>query len=85
MDWGAHEVIASVLGRLHRPRAAALPDLTPLETRLRALIDAKMKGKGLEPEEDAPPDRGNVVDLMAALKKSLGNKAPPAAALASKV
>ena len=49
------------------------------ETRLRALIDAKMKGKGLEPEEDAPPDRGNVVDLMAAMKKSLGNKAPEAA------
>ena len=42
------------------------------ETRLRAVIEAKIKGEGLEPEADAEPDRGNVIDLMAALKKSLG-------------
>jgi DNA end-binding protein Ku len=42
------------------------------ETRLRAMIDAKLKGEGIEDEETAEPDRGNVVDLMAALKKSLG-------------
>jgi DNA end-binding protein Ku len=42
------------------------------ETRLRAMIDAKLKGEGIEDEEAAEPDRGNVVDLMAALKKSLG-------------
>jgi DNA end-binding protein Ku len=42
------------------------------ETRLRAVIDAKLKGEGIEPEEAAEPDRGNVVDLMAALRKSLG-------------
>jgi len=42
------------------------------ETRLRAVIDAKLKGEGIEPEETAEPDRGNVVDLMAALRKSLG-------------
>jgi DNA end-binding protein Ku len=42
------------------------------ETRLRAMIDAKLKGEGIEEEETAEPDRGNVVDLMAALKKSLG-------------
>ena len=42
------------------------------ETRLRAMIDAKLKGEGIEEEETAEPDRSNVVDLMAALKKSLG-------------
>jgi DNA end-binding protein Ku len=44
------------------------------ETRLRAMIDAKLKGEGIEEEETAEPDRGNVVDLMAALKKSLGQE-----------
>ncbi len=42
------------------------------ETRLRAMIDAKLKGEGVDREQPAPEDRGNVVDLMAALKKSLG-------------
>ncbi|WP_419757549.1 Ku protein [Acidisoma sp.] len=42
------------------------------ETRLRAVIEAKLKGEGIEAEEAAEPDRGNVVDLMAALRKSLG-------------
>jgi DNA end-binding protein Ku len=41
------------------------------ETRLRAMIDAKLKGEGIEDEEPAEPDRGNVVDLMAALRKSV--------------
>ncbi len=51
------------------------------ETRLRAMIDAKLKGEGVEEEEPNEPDRGNVVDLMAALKKSLGEtKAAPAKA-----
>jgi DNA end-binding protein Ku len=45
------------------------------ETRLRAVIDAKMKGKGLEPEAEEEPDRSNVVDLMAALRQSLGQGA----------
>ena len=45
------------------------------ETRLRAVIEAKLKGEGIEPEADEEPDRGNVVDLMAALKKSLGQTA----------
>ena len=44
------------------------------ETRLRAMIDAKLKGEGIEPTEPAEPDRTNVVDLMAALKKSLGQE-----------
>jgi DNA end-binding protein Ku len=43
------------------------------ETRLRAMIDAKLKGGGIEVEADVPVEAtGNVVDLMAALKKSLG-------------
>jgi DNA end-binding protein Ku len=45
------------------------------ETRLRALIDAKLKGEGIDMEAAAPEVRAsNVVDLMAALKKSLGEE-----------
>jgi DNA end-binding protein Ku len=45
------------------------------ETRLRALIDAKLKGEGIDTSADVPDVRtGNVVDLMAALKKSLGQE-----------
>jgi DNA end-binding protein Ku len=45
---------------------------------LRELIEEKKKAKGekviQDPDADAPPPKGsNVVDLMAALKKSLGN------------
>jgi DNA end-binding protein Ku len=42
------------------------------ETRLRAMIDAKLKGEGIDTSEPEAPERTNVVDLMAALKKSLG-------------
>jgi DNA end-binding protein Ku len=42
------------------------------ETRLREVIDAKLRGEGIEPEAEEEPDRGNVIDLMAALKQSLG-------------
>jgi len=42
------------------------------EARLRELIEAKLKGEGLSREPDPEDDRGNVVDLMAALKRSLG-------------
>jgi DNA end-binding protein Ku len=44
------------------------------EARLRAVIEAKLKGEGIEPVEEAEPERGNVIDLMAALKKSLGQE-----------
>jgi DNA end-binding protein Ku len=56
------------------------------ETRLRAMIDAKLKGEGIDEEETAEPDRGNVVDLMAALRKSLGQgaDAPAKASRAAK-
>ena len=54
------------------------------ETRLRALIDAKLKGEGIEASEPEEPDRTNVVDLMAALKKSLGQAEEKKAAPAKK-
>ncbi len=44
------------------------------EARLRELIAAKLKGEGLSPEPEQEADRGNVIDLMAALKQSLGAK-----------
>jgi DNA end-binding protein Ku len=47
------------------------------ETRLRAMIDAKLKGEGIDISEPEEPDRTNVVDLMAALKKSLAQEAAP--------
>jgi len=40
------------------------------ETRLRAMIDAKLKGEGLDVSEPELPERTNVVDLMAALRKA---------------
>jgi DNA end-binding protein Ku len=45
------------------------------ETRLRAMIDAKLKGEGIDVSEPSEPDRTNVVDLMTALKKSLRHEA----------
>ena len=41
------------------------------ETRLRAMLEAKLKGEGLEIEDTTEPDRSNVIDLMSALKRSL--------------
>ena len=51
------------------------------------MIDAKLKGEGIEPEAPEEPRGDNVIDLMAALKRSLGrdNKreaAPPRKKLA---
>ena len=43
------------------------------ETRLRAMIDAKLKGEGIDLEAEEPvASTSNVIDLMSALKKSLG-------------
>jgi DNA end-binding protein Ku len=44
------------------------------ETRLKALIDAKLKGEGIEDAEEPQIAPSNVVDLMSALKKSLGQE-----------
>ena len=46
------------------------------ETRLRAMIDAKLKGEEIDLAEPAAPAESNVIDLMAALKKSLSQEAP---------
>lgn len=46
------------------------------EARLRDVIDAKLRGEGVAPEPEEEPRRDNVVDLMAALKKSLGQADP---------
>lgn len=54
------------------------------EAKLRELIDAKLKGEGITPEEPAEPDRGNVIDLMAALKASLGQQKTPVKTAAAK-
>lgn len=55
------------------------------EKRLRELIEAKIAGQSLDVEEEEPEDRSNVVDLMAALKKSLaGGKGEPEAKPAAK-
>lgn len=52
------------------------------EARLRDVIAAKLKGEGVQPEAAVAVERGNVIDLMAALKKSLGQAPdqPPAKA-----
>ena len=44
------------------------------EARLRDVIDAKLKGEGIQPMDEEEPDRGNVIDLMAALRQSLGSE-----------
>jgi DNA end-binding protein Ku len=41
------------------------------ETRLRAMIDAKLKGEGIELDAAPEPPAANVVDLMAALRRSI--------------
>ena len=45
------------------------------ETRLREVIDAKLKGEGIEAVDEDEANQSNVIDLMAALKKSLGQEA----------
>lgn len=44
------------------------------EARLRDVIAAKLKGEHIEPEVAERPGGDNVIDLMAALKRSLGGK-----------
>jgi DNA end-binding protein Ku len=41
------------------------------EARLRAVIEAKLKGEGIEPEPEEEPERGKVIDLASALRQSL--------------
>ncbi|HTW29503.1 MAG TPA: Ku protein [Acetobacteraceae bacterium] len=54
------------------------------ETRLREVIEAKLRGEEEIVAPEAPEERGNVVDLMTALKRSLGQAtARPAPAKAA--
>jgi DNA end-binding protein Ku len=47
------------------------------ETRLRAMIEAKLKGEGIDVGADVtPPRETNVVDLMTVLKQSLLGQTP---------
>jgi DNA end-binding protein Ku len=48
------------------------------EARLRDVIDAKLKGEGIKAYEEDEPDRGNVIDLMGALRRSLEQSDGPA-------
>lgn len=55
------------------------------QSALKALVDDKLKGrKIIAPHEDGRPSGGNVVDLMAALKKSLEKPKSPVKTTASK-
>ena len=42
------------------------------ETRLRAMLDAKLKGEGIDLAAAPEPPETNVIDLMATLRRSLG-------------
>lgn len=53
------------------------------EARLRQVIEAKIKGSGFKPAVERE-ERGNVIDLMAALKRSLGQTATPKRAAPAK-
>ncbi len=53
------------------------------ETRLRAMIDAKLKGEGIEAGKEPQVGTSNVIDLVETLKKSLA-EAPAQAAPAKK-
>ena len=44
---------------------------------MRAIIAAKLEGQGLTPETAPEVKQSNVIDLMAALKKSLGQVDEP--------
>jgi DNA end-binding protein Ku len=49
------------------------------ETRLRAMLDGKLKGEGIDPEAAPEPAATNVIDFVAALRKSLSETEPTAA------
>lgn len=53
------------------------------EARLREVIEAKLKGEGIEPAAPEESRGDNVIDLMAALKRSLGQESKPRAAAAA--
>src|ERR1700760_3232596 len=55
-----------------QPAAYAPSDIEDrYETRLKAMIDAKLKGEGIDVEAPSEPVATNVIDLMAALRRSI--------------
>jgi DNA end-binding protein Ku len=70
------DMVALATELIGRQNGKFQPDDTKdrYEAKLRDVIEAKLKGEGITPEISEEPDRGNVVDLMAALKASLGPK-----------
>ena len=70
------DMVALAMQLIERQNGKFQPDDTAdrYEAKLREVIDAKLKGEGITPEQSSEPDRGNVIDLMAALKGSLGQQ-----------
>jgi DNA end-binding protein Ku len=70
------DMVALATQLIERQNGKFQPDDTAdrYEAKLREVIDAKLKGEGITPEQPSQPDRGNVIDLMAALKASLGQQ-----------
>ncbi len=54
------------------------------KARLREVIEAKLRGEERAPEPEPDDSRSNVIDLMAALKRSLGQDAPKSKHAAAK-
>ena len=54
------------------------------KARLREVIEAKLRGEERAPEPEPDDARGNVIDLMAALKRSLGQDGPKGKKAAAK-
>jgi DNA end-binding protein Ku len=75
------DMVALATQLIERQNGTFQPDDTKdrYEEKLREVIEAKLKGEGITPEATAEPDRGNVIDLMAALKASLGQEKAPSA------
>jgi DNA end-binding protein Ku len=76
--------LATQLIRRQRGKFEAEDTKDRYEARLHELIEAKLKGEGITPEESPEPDHGNVIDLMAALKASLGEDKSKATATKAK-
>jgi DNA end-binding protein Ku len=76
------DMVALATQLIQRQNGKFQPDDTTdrYETKLREVIEAKLKGEGITPEEPSEPARDNVIDLMAALKASLGQEKPAAPA-----
>jgi DNA end-binding protein Ku len=70
------DMVALATQLIERQNGRFQPDDTAdrYEAKLREVIDAKLKGEGITPEQSSEPNRGNVIDLMAALKASLGQQ-----------